>query len=218
MTGAKCPLCGSPVLDLYARTNGRAYHRCATCALVHLEPALRPTPLEEVRRYLEHENDVGDLRYRAFLDRLAAPLRSRLRAGAEGLDFGCGPGPALAAMMCEAGFPTAAWDPVFRADDAVLARDYDFVTCTEVVEHLHEPAATFDRLARLLRPGGMLAVMTRFYPAREAFVTWHYLRDPTHVLFWSEETFRWIAAAHGWTLELPAPDVVLMRAGAGGRP
>ena len=42
-----------------------------------------------------------------FLGRLAEPLVERLDPGASGLDFGCGPGPALAAMLTRRGYTVA---------------------------------------------------------------------------------------------------------------
>ena len=84
-------------------------------------------------------------------------------------------------------------------------------TTTEVVEHLHCPADEFDRLDGLLRPGGLLAVMTSFQTNDAEFGKWHYRRDPTHVVFFREETFRLVAERRGWTCEFPAKDVALMR-------
>ena len=49
-----------------------------------------------------------------------------------GLDFGAGPGPALAAMMSEDGFDVAIYDPFFQPDAEALQRKYDFITCTAV--------------------------------------------------------------------------------------
>ena len=50
-----------------------------------------------------------------------------------GLDFGAGPGPALAAMMSEDGFDVAIYDPFFQPDAEALQRKYDFITSTETV-------------------------------------------------------------------------------------
>ncbi|MDA1381669.1 methyltransferase domain-containing protein [Plesiomonas shigelloides subsp. oncorhynchi] len=55
------------------------------------------------------------------------------------MDFGCGPGPLLAQMLEEAGFRMHKYDPYFHPERATLAREYDFVTCTEVAEHFMPP-------------------------------------------------------------------------------
>ncbi len=101
--------------------------------------------------YELHENSESDPGYRRFLTKLAEPLLARMEPGACGLDFGCGPGPALAKMLEEAGLAVALYDPFFYPDDRLLTQRYDFVTCTEVVEHLYQPAEVFQMLDRLLR-------------------------------------------------------------------
>ena len=127
-----------------------------------------------------------------------------------GLDYGCGPGPALAAMLEEAGLEMALYDPFFEADRAVLGRDYDVITMSEVAEHLFDPAAEFQRLDRLLKPGGWLGVMTCFQTDDERFANWHYRRDPTHVVFYRPLTLQVIAEQRGWSCEIPCKDVALM--------
>lgn len=204
-----CPLCGAHETRRYAVVGGRRYARCTACTLVSLDPAQRLPLHAEVARYDAHQNAGDDPRYAAFLRRLGAPLRRRLAPGARGLDFGCGPAPLLARQLTGAGFPTAAYDPVYHADHALLARRYDFVAASEVVEHLHAPGDVFALFARLLAGGGVLGVMTRFYGVEAPFERWWYRRDPTHVCFYAESTMRWIAERHGWALEIPCPHVAL---------
>ena len=136
---------------------------------------------------------------------------ARLPEGARGLDFGCGPGPALARMLTEAGFDMALYDPFFHPDPAALDGRYDFITCTEVVEHLHRPAEIFHQLDGLLKAGGWLGIMTCFQTDDDRFANWHYRRDPTHVVFYRERTFAWLAERFGWHMEVPRKDVVLFR-------
>lgn len=190
---------------------GLTYRRCRTCEASFLIPSELPSRPVEHAHYLTHRNDPDDPGYRRFLDRLAGPLLDRLAPGSSGLDYGCGPGPALAAMLRESGHRMALYDPFFVPDPAILEASYDFVTCTEVAEHFHRPAEEFDRLGRLLRPGGLLAVMTSFLIDDAGFADWHYRRDPTHVVFYREATFRTLSAQRGWHCTIPATNVALMR-------
>ena len=112
--------------------------------------------------------------------------------------------------VTERGFPTQDYDPFFAPDRGLLDGHYDFVTCSETVEHFHDPAAEFERLHRLVRPGGWIGVMTQRVDERLS-PSWGYLRDPTHVCFYSIATMRWIASRFGWTVEVPTSDVVLFR-------
>ncbi len=189
--------------------DGHRYAECATCALISLDPAQRLTPLGEVMRYAEHRNLDDDERYADFLRRLVDPVQQRLPPGVRGLDFGCGPTPLIGRLLSEAGFPTASFDPVFAPDESLLNARYDFITCSEVVEHLYTPAETFAQFGTMLAGGGLLGVMTRFHGVEAPFHAWWYRRDPTHVCFYAERTMRWIADRHGWTLDIPRPHVAL---------
>lgn len=207
---APCPVCLGVETAAYARVADRRYGRCAGCRAVFLDPAQRPDPARERARYALHENNPGDPGYRAFLAALLDPLLARLGPAREGLDYGCGPGPALAAMLAEAGHTVRLYDPFFFPDPAVLARSYDFITCTEVVEHFHRPAAEFARLDGLLRPGGWLGIMTALLTDGIDLPRWHYANDFTHVVFYHAATFAYLAARFGWDCEIRPPNVVLL--------
>jgi len=207
---AACPVCRAPSPHYFLQVGGRDYWRCTNCEARFLDPRQRPGPQDERAHYLLHENDPADAGYRKFLSRLADPLLARLDSGRRGLDYGCGPGPALAAMLREAGHEVALYDPFFHADPKRLTQNYDFIVCSETAEHFHRPAEEFDRLDAMLRPGGWLGVMTCFQTDDARFADWHYRRDPTHVAFYREATFRTLAAQRGWRCEVPARDIALM--------
>ena len=210
-TPLHCPVCEADATRPFQRIDTRNYWRCEACDATFLDPAQRPDHDAERAEYDLHQNDPRDSGYRAFLARLATPLLERLPPGAHGLDYGCGPGPALAGMLREAGHAVALYDPLFFNDPEVLCGAYDFITCTEVAEHFHHPAEEFARLDQLLRPGGWLGIMTGFQTRDEAFAQWHYRRDPTHVVFYRASTFEVIARRHAWQCEIPRANVVLMR-------
>jgi SAM-dependent methyltransferase len=211
MNPAACPVCNAPEPEPFLHVDDREYWRCAACCARFLDPRHWPTREEERAEYLLHENDAGEPGYRRFLGKLAGPLLARLAPASSGLDYGCGPGPALAAMLREAGHAVALYDPFFHADARSLERTYDFITCTEAAEHFHAPAEEFARLDRLLRPGGVLALMTCFQTDDARFAGWHYRQDRTHVVFYREATLRHVAERQGWTCEIPVKDVALMR-------
>ena len=206
-----CLLCRDGDVARFAEVEHKQYWRCGGCLLTFLEPGAHPTADVEYAHYLTHENDVDDPGYRKFLGRLAGPMLARLGPSSTGLDYGCGPGPALARMLSEGGHRVTLYDPFFANDAAVLGASYDFVTCSETAEHFHDPASEFDRFQRMLKPGGWLGLMTCFQNDDAGFATWHYRRDPTHVVFYKRETLAFMAARLGWTFESPAKDIALMR-------
>ena len=206
-----CIVCGGRSAVFFADIEGLSYRRCTICRAIFMHPDQRLSPGEEYQRYCQHQNDPADTAYRRFLSKLAEPLLQRLPPQASGLDYGCGPGPALAAMLREAGHKTTPYDPYFFPDPEPLNGLYDFITCTETIEHFYRPAEEFARFDRMLRPGGWLALMTCFLTDDQRFASWHYRRDPTHVVFYREATLRHIAGRFGWTCEIPVKDVALMQ-------
>ncbi|AOY88415.1 2-polyprenyl-3-methyl-5-hydroxy-6-metoxy-1,4-benzoquinol methylase [Marinobacter salinus] len=195
----------------FATVKAQRYLRCRVCAATVMDESCRLSESQERAIYEHHENGTDDPGYRRFLSKLAEPLLAKLPAGATGLDFGCGPGPALAGMLGDAGMAMSLYDPFFYPAADVLNRQYDFVTCTEVLEHLHQPAAVFRQLDSLLKPGGWLGTMTCLQTDDARFANWHYRRDPTHVVFYREQTLSAIAAKMGWELTVPVKDVALFR-------
>ncbi len=207
----KCTVCLSADTNFFMQAGQRDYWRCNCCLATFLDPGQQPDRECEKAEYDQHQNDPMAPGYRAFLNRLAGPLLRRLTDGATGLDYGCGPGPALAMMLREAGHETATYDPIYQPDTEVLKRRYDFITATEVVEHFHHPAEEFERLHGLLRPGGWLGIMTRFQTDDVRFANWHYRRDPTHVVFYRAATFAWLADRWGWQADIRPPGIVLLK-------
>jgi biotin-[acetyl-CoA-carboxylase] ligase BirA-like protein len=207
----RCPVCEVAAGRFFLRAEDRDYWRCDTCLATFLDPSQRPSAEVELARYRLHRNDPQDTGYRRFLDRLASPLLQRLPPARQGLDYGCGPGPALAAMLEEAGHEVTLFDPFFEANPEALARVYDFITCTEAAEHFHFPGKEFRKLDGMLNAGGWLAVMTEFQRDDARFAGWYYRRDPTHVVFYRKATLLWIARRYGWHCEFPCPNVALMQ-------
>lgn len=208
-----CPLCRSPDTSMFHagdRASGyRDFLRCDVCDLVFVPEKFLPGGEDEKERYLEHNNDPHDGGYRDFLNRLYRELKPRLKRGAKGLDYGAGPGPALAEMMREDGFDMRIFDPYFHQDESVLRDTYDFITCTETVEHFHHPAREFENLDGMLKRTGWLGVMTGMLEDWSEFPSWYYRRDPTHVCFYSRRAMIWIAQRFSWEPLFPRQNVVL---------
>lgn len=207
-----CPLClGLSIAEFY-QDRVREYFRCRHCALVFVPQEQHLSAHAEKALYDLHENRIDDLGYRQFLSRLCNPLSARLSPRAHGLDFGCGPGPLLATMLAEQGFSVRIYDPFYANEPELLYQRYDFITCTEVVEHLRQPQPVFEQLFGLLKPDGLLGIMTKRVIDVQAFSRWHYKNDPTHICFYSEATLQWLADKYQRNLVLIDKDVVIFQA------
>lgn len=213
LSDAFCRVCAATAPRRFAVIDRQTYLRCEACLATLLSVADLPDPAKERAVYDQHQNQPDDPGYCAFLSRLTQQLLPRLAKGSQGLDYGCGPGPALAKMLAQQGFAMRVYDPIYVSDSAALDARYDFITCTEVVEHFHHPQGQFQRLHRLLKPGGWLGVMTQFQTDDSAFAGWYYRRDPTHVTFYREATFATIAKQLGWQFDSPVNNIALFRRG-----
>lgn len=207
-----CPLCSRDKTIEFYQDKKRPYWLCQHCELVYVAEADILGPAEEKAEYDKHQNQAEDLGYREFLNRCLEPLINRLSPRAKGLDFGCGPGPTLSLMAKEQGFDMENYDPFYAHKAELLKQQYDFITMTEVIEHVRHPRLVLDLLNGLLKPGGTLAVMTKRRTEPERFAGWHYKNDPTHIRFYNEFSLGYIAQHYGWTMELIDKDVVFFSA------
>jgi 2-polyprenyl-3-methyl-5-hydroxy-6-metoxy-1,4-benzoquinol methylase len=206
-----CPLCHKLDSEYYFEDKHRVYLQCMQCELVFVQPSDRLSAESEKAFYDLHENDPNDERYRGFLSRVCDPMLAKLPVNSAGLDFGCGPGPTLSLMLEEAGHNVALYDVFYHPDTVVLQTNYDFLTATEVIEHLHNPYQVWQQWLNLIKPGGWIGLMTKMVKSREAFVSWHYKNDLTHVIFFSRRTFQFLAEQDKLEIEFIGNDVILLR-------
>ena len=84
--------------------------------------------------------------------------------------------------------------------DIVFDKQYDFITASEVVEHLKQPMIELNRLMGLLKSNGVLAIMTQILSPQIDFDQWYYKNDPSHISFFSEKPLKFLAEK--WQVEL----------------
>ncbi|NVJ50575.1 MAG: class I SAM-dependent methyltransferase [Gammaproteobacteria bacterium] len=206
-----CILCLSTALSPYHQDTKRAYWQCANCELVTVEPDFWLTPDAERAEYDKHENSLEDVGYLKFLARAYQPVLNLVTAPAKGLDFGCGPAPALAHHLNQQGYDVSYFDKFYFPDTATLEQTFDFITCTEVIEHLSTPRAVLTLFQQQTNPGGIWVIMTKRVISLDAFRNWHYKNDPTHIAFYSDATFDWIAQHFKMTIIERQKDVVVLK-------
>ena len=211
-----CILCNSSDINHFYRDTSKRYtadyYQCQRCRLIFASPKDRPDREEEFARYETHENDPKDEGYRNFLSQLFDPLNKLLKPESKGLDFGSGPGPTLNLMFEEVGHEMCIYDSFYTDDESVFEETYDFITATEVVEHLFQPGKELERLWECLHPGGYLGIMTKMTEDDvDFFADWHYRLDITHVTFYTKDTFRWLANHWYASVNFPADRVIIFR-------
>ncbi|MCH2179101.1 MAG: class I SAM-dependent methyltransferase [Mariniblastus sp.] len=219
MREPSCPLCKSTQVTPYFEDRWRPYLQCSCCQLVFVPTEYHLSLKLEKAEYDLHQNSPQDPNYRRFLRRLYEPLEAVLSVPTRGLDFGCGPGPTLSLMLTEAGHKVDLYDPFYNNQlegvldhqDSADQPPYDFITASEVVEHLRAPGMELERLWSLLKPNGILGIMTKRVRNLESFSKWHYKNDRTHISFFSANSFQWLANKWSACLDFHGEDVVLIR-------
>jgi len=203
----KCKLCASEntesIRDLQFDVD---YFHCLQCDLIFINPKKVVSVDEEKRQYDLHENTIECEGYvRMFRDFIAIIRREcswifsvsgNIKTA---LDFGSGPGPVLAELLKQESFQVDIYDPIYAPE--LSGKQYDLITSTEVFEHFKNPIDEIKLLKKHLKKGSILAIMTLFHPQSEAdFLNWWYRRDPTHISFYSPETFEFIAERFGFKI------------------
>jgi SAM-dependent methyltransferase len=227
MTALNCPLCQSTNTHLLhqqqqskkqqqlqqQQQQNKIYNKCNECTLIFLLPQFYLNQKDEKARYDEHNNVMND-GYKNFLSIAINSLLPHITRESVGLDFGCGPNPALSQIMKEEyGIQHVSnYDVYYHCNDELITNRehyYDFIISTEVVEHLYEPIKQFTLLNQLLKPGGHLCIMTGMKFEEKQFGNWWYIRDPTHVVFYQHSTMQWIAQHFGLQVQFPHVNVAL---------
>ncbi|HIC43897.1 MAG TPA: class I SAM-dependent methyltransferase [Sulfurimonas sp.] len=206
-----CPLCKCKEHSVYIQHQRSEYRLCSKCSLVFVIESQRLDENDEKSRYDLHVNSPDDEHYRKYLSKVYEPVRDRVKEGSFGLDFGSGPGPTLSKMFEEGGFKMNIYDHFYAKDEKVLHEGYDFITSSEVVEHLYEPKEVLDALWAIINKEGILCLLTQPYPSKENFSSWYYKNDPTHVCFFSKESMEFLANKWMSNLEIVGKDIFIFR-------
>jgi 2-polyprenyl-3-methyl-5-hydroxy-6-metoxy-1,4-benzoquinol methylase len=207
----QCEVCGAGLLDWPVRGGG-VLQRCPDCG--HVLRDLTACPANA--RDLGYGGDPGLDAARLWLT--ARRLRSLVPQGTSVFEIGYGSG-ALLRRFLDAGWSIGGVDAgqlEVGVDPEVVRRGalvqgeletldtraaYDLVVGVHVLEHLRDPAAGLAAAYRLLRPGGVLALITPTADssgARWFGAAWWLLEDPTHLRFFSPDSARRALATAGF--------------------
>lgn len=208
-----CPLCAAPGGELYAETADFALVRCVDCSLVYKIPRPDAFSLKadlEDGYFTERDQSeyVAARRpiFRGLLNRVARhrPPPGRL------LDVGCARGVLLLEAV-EVGYSAFGLDlspgeltagrglgvntaALGLLENAPFPDDaFDVITLFDFVEHALLPGEAMRSAARLLRPGGVVALYTGNIAskrARKMGVNWDYIYKDGHINFFDVSSLR----------------------------
>jgi SAM-dependent methyltransferase len=198
-----CRLCGRSA-RIFASRGDLSLFRCRDCGFVSGAPAHLAPPAEQYSHYYDAQMPAApDRRYEEWLAEAEAVVgRGRL------LEVGAGSG-AFSRVAIRRGWSVDATEvsesglrllretgaTVHAGDLSALrlpAAAFDLVVSLEVVEHLADPGAHLEELARLSRPAGLLLLTTPNFGglSRQLLgMRWRVV-DPEHLGYFTAGTLR----------------------------
>lgn len=211
-----CVACGARGTDLvsewaHVRSNVRAFRhqafalwRCAECLSIHAKDEVALA--HYYARYPFHALP-DDWRVQLVYDHQVARLR-QVGIGPEHhvLDYGAGSGAFIRHLQRRGFRAVSAYDQYCKpfSDTAVLRKRYDCVVSQDVLEHVPDPDALFDRLGTLVHPGGLIAIGTPNAAAldlRRPERHTHALHAPYHRHILSKSALFSAGERRGWRVE-----------------
>ncbi|MEA3456398.1 MAG: class I SAM-dependent methyltransferase [Campylobacterota bacterium] len=190
----KCPICSQICHPFTDKKHHIQYYHCGVCRFIFKSPDHYEGYDKQKERYDLHQNEEKSEGYQAYFKRFMDYILPLTGTPQHALDFGCGVTSLLAKMMAEEGIDCDYYDPIYHPESSYQDKTYDLIVSVEVFEHLHHPKELFEHLLSRLNRGGYLAIQTQFhYNSIEQFLNWHYRLDPTHIVFFTPETFRYLA-------------------------
>lgn len=190
-----CKICGHDTISYRHPKFDILFHECPNCEFIFKDEKNHSSREEEIRKYDEHQNSIQNIGYVNFLTDFIESAVSPFINKGKVLDFGSGPSPVLAAILKDVyHFDVDIYDLYYATEKVYENQVYDLITSTEVIEHLVDPLNAFQLFYDHLKPFGILSIMTLFHPKnRQLFFDWHYMRDKTHVSFFTPKTCRYMA-------------------------
>ena len=193
-----CHICNKATVSFVHDKTDIKYYHCKECEYIFKSPEVYQDFDAQKERYNLHTNDEEDEGYKAYFQRFldfTLPLVGQPKTA---LDFGCGASSILSSMLVKEGMDCDYYDPIYHPNTLNDSKKYELIVSTEVFEHLHQPKEVFSSLLGRLEKGGFLAVQTQFHPNDpEAFKKWYYHQDPTHIVFFTAQTFKKLCEAYG---------------------
>ncbi|MEJ1335487.1 MAG: class I SAM-dependent methyltransferase [Candidatus Sedimenticola sp. (ex Thyasira tokunagai)] len=214
-----CPLCTEENKTALGIKNGWTWVRCTDCGLSYIDPL--PTS-EELRDYyslygVNKKNIKNANRKVRRFKRKFWPLLF-LTKGRSFLDVGCNTGFAVEAarsLGCEAtgidlsdeaidiakkSFKHCRFFNVTIEEFAKTEKQYDIISCAEVIEHVTDAHSFLDKIHSLLKAGGILYLTTPdagHFRVPKSFLEWNDVSPPQHTMLYTKKNIKKLMSEHG---------------------
>ncbi|XMB72897.1 class I SAM-dependent methyltransferase [Mycoplasmatota bacterium WC30] len=194
-----CKVCGSQTEEIHHAKFNVSYFRCTNCEFISKDDSAMISKEHELKIYNYHNNSLENEGYVKYLKNFIDTAIIPFVQGSRALDFGSGPSPVLSYILKnDYDFTCDIYDLYFSPTKSYTNKVYNLVVCTEVIEHIPYPLEYFGFFKSLLEEDGTLSMMTLLHPNdNELFLNWHYIRDKSHISFFSLKTLEVISQKVG---------------------
>ncbi len=190
-----CKICNRSTTTLVDEKTSKIYYKCLNCEYIYLDEKFYIDEDKEKKHYDKHHNNLESLGYVKMFEDLVKefvlPFAGKIKTA---LDFGCGEGEVLPIVLERNEIICDRYDLFYFPKKVYEDKIYDLVLSTEVIEHLIDPLSMLKELVSHIKKDAYLVVMTAFHPEDDdKFLKWWYIRDITHIGFFTIKTFEFIA-------------------------
>lgn len=163
--------------------NKTKFYICKKCG--HLLKEETISDVLEKQRYDQHICDDG---YHKYMYGVYNKINPYLNKG-DSLDFGCGQIHLLSDILNSNGYNSYYYDKYYYPNE--VNNTFDNIILIEVFEHILDGYSLLLDLKSKLNSNGKIIIMTQLIP--DNINNWWYLRDITHVSFYSLDALKALA-------------------------
>ncbi|WOT05286.1 methyltransferase domain-containing protein [Shewanella youngdeokensis] len=208
----RCPLCFSDNSTLFFENKKRCLYHCQLCKMVFADANSHLPPNAEQQQYRRANNKRRQLSQ--FLFELVSQCETSEKP-LLGLNFGRTLDSKSLRRITQRGHQINQYDPSIAPWNKQLMQHYDFICCYRVFEHFRLPNKEWALISELIKPGGWIAISTPLLTELNGFDKWHHKNNLTHVSFYQQQSFKYLAESVGFKLLFAANDLILVQKPSG---
>lgn len=221
-----CPLCASREAQLFFTKNHHDVLRCSSCNFAYVNAAPQAQDLKQLYDKTYFYGDPGKFGYHDYLaekqNRVSQfktkiqYLQTQFPSGGLVLDVGCADGSFLELFPCSwttegVELSEAIWETIPQPlqsrvyqgffEDFVSSAFYDAITLWDVVDHVADPKQTLQKAFSILKPGGLLGMVTGDLSSAFARLMgkhWYLYIPPVHLSYFSRHSIEKIFSDIGF--------------------
>ncbi|MCF6317671.1 MAG: class I SAM-dependent methyltransferase [Proteobacteria bacterium] len=217
----KCPVCKNNTPDKIGEKNDLTLVKCPTCACIYVDPIPKMDSISEIYEgYLPTEKYLKKLKKKILTSRykIFRLKKYQKNPAKKFLDVGCNIGATVRAAQLS-GYKATGIDLDSKAvnhatelfeDCEFIAcptfelvkteRKFDFIYCSEVIEHIPDVHTFVQSLADLMETNAILYLTTPdagHSRVPKNILDWKEVKPPEHLVFFNKSNIRILLQEHG---------------------